>query len=327
MIQYSLVIIFIIILFFNSSRIAIFFKLIDFPNENRKIHLDPIPKVGGIIIYIGILLYFLVNNNFIQNTHYIIFVSFFFLVGLLDDLSNLSSSFRLITCFIFTFIFLIFNPEIRINEILIFEKNINLNSYLNYFSIILITTLSILLLQNAINMIDGMNGICAFFIIISILYLNFNYLYLEISFFILFLILTFTYFNLMNKTFLGNSGSYLLSSILSYKILFINSNELGLTSEKIFLLLLIPGIDMLRLFIIRIFNKKNPFKADSNHLHHLLLYYLKNKKIKTLLIYLTLSFTPLIISSLHIINDIFIISLSIFLYVIMIIKLKFLKTY
>ena len=327
MIHYSLVIIFIIILFFNSNRIAIFLKLIDFPDEKRKIHLNPIPKVGGLIIYTGIILYFLFYNNYIQNIHYIIFISFFFLVGLLDDLSNLSSSFRLFICFVFTFIFLLFNSEIRVNEILIFGNNINLNFHLNYFLIILISTVCILLLQNAINMIDGMNGICALFILISILYLNFNYANYEISFFLTSLILIFIYFNLTNKTFLGNSGSYLLSSILSYKILLINSDKLGLTSEKIFLLLLLPGIDMLRLFIIRIFNKKNPFKADKNHLHHLILIRLKNRKLKTLFIYLIFSFTPILISSLNIINDIFIISLSIFIYIFIILKLKFLKIY
>ena len=40
--------------------------------------------------------------------------------------------------------------------------------------------------------------------------------------------------------------------------------------EEIFLLLCIPGIDMFRLFITRLFNKKNPFKPDRDHFHHLL---------------------------------------------------------
>ena len=42
-------------------------------------------------------------------------------------------------------------------------------------------------------------------------------------------------------------------------------------SDQIFLLMMIPGIDMLRLFIIRITKKKNPFSADSKHFHHRLL--------------------------------------------------------
>lgn len=327
MFYYSLILMFTIILFINSNHIANFFKLFDYPKASRKIHLYPIPKVGGIIIYIGILFYFLILNNYIQNINYIIFISFFFLIGLLDDLLDLSSSLRLLICFVFTSMFLLINPEIRINEILIFEKKINLNLYLGYIFIILITTLCILLLQHAINMIDGINGLCALFILINILYLKLNYLNYEKDFFYLLLILIFIYFNLINKTFLGNSGSYLLSSILGYKILLLNSYDVGLTSEKIFLLLLIPGIDMLRLFIIRILNKKNPFEADKNHLHHLLLIYLNYKQINVLLVYLIISFIPILLSNLNIFNDIYIILLSIFFYIFIILKFQFLNKF
>ena len=64
-------------------------------------------------------------------------------------------------------------------------------------------------------------------------------------------------------------------------------------SEEIFLLLLIPGIDMLRLFTKRIFNKKNPFLGDTDHLHHKLYY--NFGKSKTLLIYLLMVNIPIYI--------------------------------
>jgi UDP-GlcNAc:undecaprenyl-phosphate GlcNAc-1-phosphate transferase len=41
--------------------------------------------------------------------------------------------------------------------------------------------------------------------------------------------------------------------------------------------MLLPGLEMARLFIERIFNKKNPLLADRNHFHHLLLKYFKNE--------------------------------------------------
>ena len=53
---------------------------------------------------------------------------------------------------------------------------------------------------------------------------------------------------------------------------------------------MIPGLDMIRLFITRIFKKKNPFSPDNNHLHHLLLY--KYGNLKTLIIYDLLIFIP-----------------------------------
>ena len=56
-----------------------------------------------------------------------------------------------------------------------------------------------------------------------------------------------------------------------------------LSAENFFLIFIIPGLDMFRLFIERIFRKKDPLSGDTNHLHHLLV---KNYKLnKTLLIY------------------------------------------
>lgn len=48
-------------------------------------------------------------------------------------------------------------------------------------------------------------------------------------------------------------------------------NQDNIKSDQIFLLMLIPGIDMFRLFLFRIFHKRNPFSADKNHMHHILL--------------------------------------------------------
>ena len=60
---------------------------------------------------------------------------------------------------------------------------------------------------------------------------------------------------------------------LLISVMIINGYNDGKISscEEIFILLMLPGIDMARLFIQRLSNKKNPFKADSNHLHHILL--------------------------------------------------------
>ena len=209
---------------------------------------------------------------------------------------------------------------------LIFKRHIDLNFHLNFMVIIFITALCILLLQHAINMIDGINGLCALFILINIVYFKLNYLNDQADIFYIFLILIFIFFNFMGKTFLGNSGSYLLSSILSYKILLINSYELSLTSEKIFLILLIPGVDMFRLFIVRIWNRKNPFIADSNHLHHLLLSYLKSNQIKTLIIYLIISFIPISFSSMNLFNDNYLILISVIVYFYIVYRLKFVLT-
>ena len=61
-------------------------------------------------------------------------------------------------------------------------------------------------------------------------------------------------------------------------------NSAEFSCEKIFLVLMLPGVDMFRLFLERILNKKNPFKPDRNHFHHLLKKKFDDKK--TLIIYL-----------------------------------------
>ena len=132
------------------------------------------------------------------------------------------------------------------------------------------TIFCFLVFLNAFNMIDGINGLSTTYFFICLMYLIFlNYNFL---FFVFFIIPTicFLFFNLKNKAFLGDSGSLLLGFVLS--CLFIKSyNEQLIYTDQIVLLMIIPGIDMLRVAIIRIINKKHPFEADKTHLHHLIL--------------------------------------------------------
>ena len=86
----------------------------------------------------------------------------------------------------------------------------------------------------------------------------------------IFSLILFMFKNFQSKSFLGDNGCYILSFIIGIFIIDIYKFE-KIYSDQIFLLMMIPGIDMLRLFIIRILNKKNPFSGDKNHLHHILL--------------------------------------------------------
>jgi UDP-GlcNAc:undecaprenyl-phosphate GlcNAc-1-phosphate transferase len=90
-------------------------------------------------------------------------------------------------------------------------------------------------------------------------------------FFLIIPLIFIIYFNYYGKIFLGNSGVLILSFLIS--TLFIkNYNQLvTFTCDEIFLIMLIPGLDMFRLFLERLYLKKNPFKADQNHIHHLLI--------------------------------------------------------
>ena len=77
--------------------------------------------------------------------------------------------------------------------------------------------------------------------------------------------------NFKGKIFLGNNGSYFLSFLISIILIADYNWRKNYFIEEIFLYLLLPGIDMIRLCILRIIKNKSPFEGDNNHFHHLLL--------------------------------------------------------
>jgi UDP-GlcNAc:undecaprenyl-phosphate GlcNAc-1-phosphate transferase len=167
-------------------------------------------------------------------------------------------------------------------------------------------------------MIDGINliaGLYSFFLFLYLYFISGNEFYL----FFLIALPFFLIKNFQNNSFLGNGGSLLISFIIS--ICFIRSYQISdiIYCEEIFLMMSIPGLDMLRLFVSRIVSGKNPFQADRNHLHHLLIN--KFSYNISILILLILFFGPIFIS--YLTKDLLIpIVLSIFLYSLTVFFLK-----
>jgi len=104
----------------------------------------------------------------------------------------------------------------------------------------------------------------------------------------------FSYLNYRNKSFLGDGGTLLIAFIVSYVFIKLYNLELIRYTDQIFIYMMLPGIDLIRLFFKRIANKKNPLRPDRNHLHHLLIK--KFTGIKSLLIMQFLIIIPLVIS-------------------------------
>ena len=132
------------------------------------------------------------------------------------------------------------------------------------------TILCYLLFINAVNMFDGINlqlGSYSF-IFLSFLILN----NIEIIFCTLMLlsIVTYIILNFRNMSFMGDSGSLMLAYIFGYiSIKYYNYNLIQ-NADEIFLLMLIPGLDLLRVTIIRIIKKQSIFNPDRIHIHHLI---------------------------------------------------------
>jgi UDP-GlcNAc:undecaprenyl-phosphate GlcNAc-1-phosphate transferase len=267
-----------LVIFFDFFRKKI--NIIDLPDNKRKLHKIPVPLYGGIFLFINLFLLLIISifddqilYNFLQlkekKNVFIFFASCLsiFILGLLDDKYKINPYLRFIIFFI---IFLLITQEknLRIEYVqLSFLEN---KIYLNYFSYAF-TILCFLLFVNAFNFFDGMNlqsGIYSLILSIIISLINNNLLFFYIlQIFLIF----FLYLNYKNKTFLGDSGAYLLSFIFGYYFIKFYNERFILHADEIVVLMLIPGLDLFRLFFLRIINKKNPFFPDKNHIHHLLL--------------------------------------------------------
>ena len=95
-----------------------------------------------------------------------------------------------------------------------------------------------------------------------------HYIYMMSIIIILFIF----FFNISNKIFLGDSGIYILSIILSSSLIYEHNIQKNIIfADEIFFLLLLPGLDLLRLTFKRLLNFKNPFFGDREHIHHLLI--------------------------------------------------------
>ena len=296
----------------KSKKIANYINLNDKPDNIRKFQIKPTPLIGGVIICLILILnlFFLrISDIYFNKNEFIFFLPLITIIGLIDDKYDLSANIKFLITTIFFILFFYFNKSLTISEL-----RFSSFSYVQYvYEIISIplTILCCLLLTNSINMIDGKNGLCTSIQLVILFFLAFyivkqSYLeYGEINFnnekLILILIyslllIIFLFFNLKGSIFLGDAGAYLGSFIIIYLILDIYSNNsLVLKCEQIFFLLILPGIDMLRVFILRLLKKKNPFKADSEHLHNLIERKIKSHKKITFIISLSLFIPNLII--------------------------------
>lgn len=317
-----------ILLFINFNKISNVIKIYDKSN-NRKLHTGNISLAGGVLIFISIFLYFLFlkifNNNFInqlfnnetQTLVFIISASLFFAIGLIDDIKDLSSKYKIILFFFFVIFYLNFDPSM-ILEILFFSsfKKVLLLQNASF----IFTLFCIIIFINAFNMYDGSNGQIGIYSITLLLYLSYKLDVLELLIISL-PILFFLFLNLKSKTFIGNSGSYFLGFFFSILIIKVYKIDNILKADEILLIMFYPIIDLIRLFVLRLVNNKNPFKGDREHIHHYLLNKLKTNNLVQIYLFI-LMFFPIITYEVFKLNLISILLINIIIYIFIIIKTK-----
>ncbi len=303
---YSTIIIINLILIKFHKKLNLFGVPYDMPDNTRKFHKDNVLISGGLIflfnvlilfIYLNFIDYFFLKKLFSNNQSfysYIILLLAFFLLGFYDDKKNLNPNKKLLILSLLYFM-LIYSNDIFL------LKSIKLSFYNNEFFLhsfsLPFTILCLLLFTNATNMYDGINLQSVSYYICLILFLLINNIFFKLFLFLLIPILTFGFLNFKNKSFLGDGGCYLVSFL--FGSIFIASYNLNLImfADTIFLLMILPGFDMLRLFALRAIKNKSPFKADREHIHHKMLLSFGYKK--TIII---LAFFQFIITTFLLIN-------------------------
>lgn len=274
-------------------------KLFDEIDE-RKIHRIPVPRLGGLVftpvILFSVVLvvcfniwlgYDAVLYNFFYNMS--AFVSFIcglillYLVGIADDLVGVRYRAKFIVQ-ILASLFLVFSG--------IWFKNFygfcGLHQ-VNYIFGSILAVILVVFIVNAINMIDGLDGLASGLAGVACFYYGITFLgvryyfYAIIAFVTLGVLIPFFYYNVFGdaekqkKIFMGDTGSLTIGfilSILSLKIVTIPASGIVWSYDPLvvaFAPLMIPCLDVLRVFFHRIRCKRNPFLPDNNHIHHKIL--------------------------------------------------------
>ncbi len=265
-------------------RIAESGNFTDSPDQDRKKHTRQVPLLGGIAIFSGFLfacilflkITTLADSNFLLAASLILFV-----LGIRDDLIGLSAIKKILAQLIAAAIVVIL-ADVRMSSFYglfgIFD--------IPYFVSIPFSIFTILVITNAFNLIDGIDGLAAGMGIFVCLFFGTTFFLMQeqgwsrISFALTGAIAGFLFFNWSPaKIFMGDTGAYVIGFIIAVlSIQFIELNKFdGLNIPFIrsvpavcISVLYYPLLDTLRAFVIRASLKHSPMYADRNHIHYAL---------------------------------------------------------
>jgi UDP-GlcNAc:undecaprenyl-phosphate/decaprenyl-phosphate GlcNAc-1-phosphate transferase len=258
-------------------------KLYDIPDE-RKVHTRPVTSLGGVGIFGGFLLACLlsIQGNLTPEFQYFFAAAvIIFFLGLRDDLMVLSATKKFI-------------GQVIAASILIHLGGIRLESMHGLFGFqevpgafgLALSYLTIIVVINSFNLIDGIDGLAASLGILTMLIFGTYFFIIQQQAYALLAysmagsLMAFMIFNHHPaKIFMGDSGSLMIGLVNSILVIkFINLANAPFVTVPLesavavgFAILIVPLLDTLRVFSIRIINGRSPFTPDRNHVHHLLL--------------------------------------------------------
>ncbi len=270
----SLLTIFIILL--NKYFIKFNFLVSETGDRHQKFASDEIvPLTGGIFLFLSFLYFF--NYEILS---FFIFSFLIFILGIFSDLKDIESAFkRFLIQISIVLMFVIFN------DLLLFNTKIYLLDKLLSYSVFnyIFVSFCILIVINGSNFFDGLNTLSiGYYLLISfvIFYLNYNQIISVNEIFteyLLVVLLIIFIFNLMDKIYLGDSGSYLLGFTFAVYLIKLYTDNQQLSPFFIIVLLWYPSYETLFSIVRKNIMNKSPMNPDSNHLHQQIFHLIKRK--------------------------------------------------
>lgn len=256
------------------KRVAKHIGAMDIPNE-RKVHKVPIPRLGGLGIYMGFILGYVLFGTMSLKMNAILIGSFIIIItGIIDDINPIPAKIKFLFQIVAASV-VAFYGKILLSDLSAFGFYIEFGIF-SYP----ITILFIVSIINCINLIDGLDGLAAglssiYFITIGIVIVGWMHTF-ELDAVITFVMLGSTLGFLCHnfnpaKIFMGDSGSMFLGYMIAV-IALLGFKNVTLTTLLVpICLLAIPIMDTLFAIIRRVINKKPIGEPDKKHLHHQLL--------------------------------------------------------
>lgn len=270
-------------------------KLFDIPDE-RKVHKRAIPRLGGVSFFSTILLsccsvlairtltgygISAMMASYILSEFLVLVCGMvlLYLTGIADDLVGVRYRQKFIVQIICASLFPV--AGLWIND---FYGLFGVGIVSAWFGVPF-TILTIVFITNAINLIDGIDGLASGLSSVSLLVFGFLFIekglwiYSMLAFSTFGVLVPFFYYNVFGsaeharKIFMGDTGSLTLGYILSFlAIKYSQNTEFISVTQGAFVIafstLIVPAFDVVRVVIVRIYHGKSPFEPDKNHIHH-----------------------------------------------------------
>ncbi len=256
------------------KRMAFRINLVDVPDQ-RKVHVLPMPRSGGICMALGSIIPVLLwvpMDNLVRAVH--LGCALIVIFGVVDDVKNLKYIQKLLAQTAGALV-VIFYGGIRIESL---GNLVPAGFVLPVFVSIALTLLFIVGVTNAINLSDGLDGLAGGISMLSFVTIGFfayrceNLSIAIMSMAVVGAILGFLRYNTHPAVvFMGDAGSQMLGFLSVVFTLVLTQTNTPYSQVTPLFLIGFPILDTLTVMVERISNGGSPFKADKNHFHHKLM--------------------------------------------------------